>query len=127
LVAILNPAVPHPGSNPLGLTRIQQPAVLTAAMLLCARMTCVQVMNLWTKGGNLEVVVLPEAAAASTDLEKIAPKDVLKSPGFSRALFELFLGENSIVAAARPVWAAGAKDLVESEQVKRESRKGGSG
>lgn len=84
-------------------------------------------MCLWTKAGDLEVVVLDEAAAASTQLEKIAPQKRLKSQGFSRALFELFLGENSIVPAARPVWAAGAKELVESEQVKRESRKAGSG
>lgn len=84
-------------------------------------------MNLWTKAGDLEVVVLDQAAAASTNLEKIAPKNRLKSQGFARALFELFLGENSTVPAARPVWAAGARDLLESEIVKRESRKAGSG
>lgn len=86
-----------------------------------------QVMCLWTKKGALEVVVLDEAAAASSQLERIAPKDVLQSQGFSRALFELFLGEASIVPAARPVWAAGARELLESEIVKRDSRKGGSG
>lgn len=76
----------------------------------------------------MDVVVLDEAAAASTDLERIAPSNVLKdSKGFPRALFELFLGEASIVPAARGVWAAGAKQLLESEQVKRESRKAGSG
>jgi hypothetical protein len=84
-------------------------------------------MCLWTKKGALEVVVLDEAAAASSQLERIAPKDVLQSQGFSRALFELFLGEASIVPAARPVWAAGARELLESEIVKRDSRKGGSG
>lgn len=87
----------------------------------------VQVMCLWTKAGALEVVVLDEAAAASTQLEKVVPKNVLKSQGFSRALFELFLGEASTVPAARPVWAAGARELLESEIVKRDSRKGGSG
>lgn len=86
-----------------------------------------QVMCLWTKAGDLEVVVLDEAAAAATQLEKIAPKNRLKSQGFSRALFELFLGENSVVPQARPVWAAGARELLESEIVKRESRKAGSG
>lgn len=84
-------------------------------------------MCLWTKAGDLEVVVLDAAAAASTAIEKIAPKNILKSQGFSRALFELFLGEASIVPAARAVWAAGARELLESDIVKRETRKGGSG
>lgn len=73
------------------------------------------------------MVVLDAAAAASIAIEKIAPKDILKSQGFSRALFELFLGEASIVPAARAVWAAGARELLESDIVKRETRKGGSG
>jgi hypothetical protein len=84
-------------------------------------------MCLWTKAGDLQVVVLDEAAAASTQLEKVAPKDILKSPGFSRALFELFMGEASIVPGARACWAAGAKELLESDIVKRDTRKGGSG
>eukprot|EP00878_Enallax_costatus_P033878 GHUV01037454.1.p2 GENE.GHUV01037454.1~~GHUV01037454.1.p2 ORF type:complete len:134 (+),score=50.27 GHUV01037454.1:761-1162(+) len=86
-----------------------------------------QVMCLWTKTGKLHVVVLDAAAAASTDLEKLVPQDKLQSEGFARALFELFLGQQSVVADARPVWAAGAKELLESEIVKRETRKAGSG
>jgi hypothetical protein len=84
-----------------------------------------QVMCLWTKAGDLEVVLLDAAAAA--DLQRIAPKNRLRSEGFCRALFELFLGENSVVMDARPVWAAGARELLESERVKRDSRKAGSG
>ena len=85
-----------------------------------------QVMCLWTKTGELHVVVL-NAAAATTDLEKLTPQNKLQSEGFARALFELFLGQQSVVADARPVWAAGAKELLESEIVKRETRKAGSG
>jgi len=87
----------------------------------------VQVMCLWTKAGDLEVVLLPPASAASTNLETIAPKNRMRSEGFCRALFELFLGGESLVADAKPTWAAAAKELLESEQVKRESRKAGSG
>lgn len=83
-----------------------------------------QVMCLWTKAGDLEVVLLDAAAAAAADLQRIAPKNRLRSEGFCRALFELFLGGESVVADARPVWAAGARELLESERVKREMRKG---
>lgn len=87
-----------------------------------------QVICLWTKTGELQVVILDAAAAAaSADLEKVAPNNRLQSEGFSRALFELFLGQDSVVADARPVWAAGAKELLESEIVKRDTRKAGSG
>jgi hypothetical protein len=85
--------------------------------------TMLQVMCLWTKAGDLEVVLLDAAAAAAADLQRIAPKNRLRSEGFCRALFELFLGENSVVKDARPVWAAGARELLESERVKRDSRK----
>eukprot|EP00879_Flechtneria_rotunda_P020837 GHRR01021938.1.p1 GENE.GHRR01021938.1~~GHRR01021938.1.p1 ORF type:complete len:213 (+),score=70.97 GHRR01021938.1:638-1276(+) len=86
-----------------------------------------QVHIMWTKAGDLEVVVLTPDAVASTNLQSLAPKNRLRSEGFARALFELFLGGGSLVADARPVWAAGARELLDSEQVKRESRKAGSG
>jgi hypothetical protein len=44
-----------------------------------------------------------------------------------RALFELYLGSESIVPEARSAWAAGARMLLASEQVRRDSRKGGGG
>ncbi|KAF8068306.1 FAP3 [Scenedesmus sp. PABB004] len=77
-----------------------------------------QIMCLWTKAGDLEVVLLDAAEAAAAELERIAPKNKLHSEGFARALFELFLGDGSVVADAKPVWAAGAKQLLESEQIK---------
>jgi hypothetical protein len=84
-------------------------------------------MCLWNKAGALEVVILDAAAAAATDLERLVPPHILRSEGFARALFELFLGDNSVTPLARPVWAAGARQLLASEEVKRESRKAGSG
>jgi hypothetical protein len=77
---------------------------------------------LWTKAGDLEVVILPAEAAASTNLQTIAPKNKMRSEGFCRALFELFLGSESLVADTKPIWAAAARELLESEQVKREAR-----
>jgi hypothetical protein len=77
-------------------------------------------MCLWTKGGELEVVILDAAAAAAAQLERIAPANRLTSAGFARALFELFLGEASVTPLARPIWAAGARELLDSENVKRD-------
>lgn len=42
-----------------------------------------------------------------------------------RALFEVFLGNESVVPDARKVWAAGARSLLDSENVKRATRKSG--
>jgi hypothetical protein len=49
------------------------------------------------------------------------------SIGLCRGLFEIFLGSASVVPEARKAWAAGARSLLESEEVNRASRKGGSG
>ena len=42
-----------------------------------------------------------------------------------RALFEVFLGADSIVPDARSAWAAGARTLLSSDQVRRDTRKSG--
>ena len=47
------------------------------------------------------------------------------SPMLCRALFEVFLGADSIVPDARSAWAAGARALLSSEQVRRDTRKSG--
>lgn len=39
----------------------------------------------------------------------------------------MYLGENSVVPDAKKEWAKGAKALLESDQIKRDTRKGGSG
>lgn len=44
-----------------------------------------------------------------------------------RGLFEIFMGENSSVPEARASWVKGAKSLLDSDNVKRSSRKTGGG
>lgn len=51
----------------------------------------------------------------------------IKSASLCRALFETFLGESSVVPEARAVWAAGARQLLASDEVRRDTRRGGSG
>jgi hypothetical protein len=51
----------------------------------------------------------------------------IASPGLARALFELYLGDASLVPDGRAAWAGGARELLDSETVKRETRKAGSG
>ena len=57
------------------------------------------------------------------DLRTMAPEMRVASPGLARALYEIFLGDDSVVAPARAVWAAGARELLDSENVKRDVRK----
>ena len=51
----------------------------------------------------------------------------IESPGMCRALFEVYLGSNTVVPDAIHVWAEGTKQLLDSEEVKRATRRGGSG
>lgn len=44
-----------------------------------------------------------------------------------RALFEAVLGQSSIMPGARPNFAAGARQLLESDNIRRDSRRGGAG
>jgi hypothetical protein len=49
----------------------------------------------------------------------------IPSPGLARALFELYLGDSSVVPEGRPAWAAGARELLDYDAVKRDTRKAG--
>lgn len=51
----------------------------------------------------------------------------IPSASLCRALFEVFLGEKSVIPDARKEWATGARALLESDRVRRDTRKGGSG
>lgn len=51
----------------------------------------------------------------------------IPSPSLCRALFEVYLGASSVIPEARKEWAKGAKALLESDKVWRDTRKGGSG
>ncbi|GBF91104.1 chalcone-flavanone isomerase [Raphidocelis subcapitata] len=74
---------------------------------------------------QLQGLVVPPGAGV--DLETTAPQLRISSPGLARALFELYLGDGSIVPEGRAEWARGARALLESDEVKRATRKGGSG
>lgn len=74
--------------------------------------------------GTLDVVVR-EARGAGFDT--VVPDLCIDSAGLSRALFETYLGSQSIVPDGRATWAEGAKKLIESDKIRRQTRPGGSG
>lgn len=55
------------------------------------------------------------------------PDERFESPSLGRALFEIYLGEKPVIPDAVGRWAEGAKQLLDSENERRSSRKGGSG
>jgi hypothetical protein len=65
----------------------------------------------------------PSADAPAGDYTGVSPGLRIQSPGLARAFNEMFLGERELVPGGHAAWAKGAKDLLESEIVKRESRK----
>jgi hypothetical protein len=78
----------------------------------------------WVASGVcLSVPARPESSLCL----QVQPDIRIDSPWLSRVLFEVFLGSSSVVPEARKEWANGARLLLESEQVRRASRKGGSG
>ncbi len=50
----------------------------------------------------------------------------IQSPGLCRGLAEVYLGSNSVVPEGRTIWAQGARQLLDSDNVRRETRKSGS-
>eukprot|EP00191_Tetraselmis_sp_GSL018_P003071 CAMPEP_0177600390 /NCGR_PEP_ID=MMETSP0419_2-20121207/13595_1 /TAXON_ID=582737 /ORGANISM="Tetraselmis sp., Strain GSL018" /LENGTH=292 /DNA_ID=CAMNT_0019093375 /DNA_START=77 /DNA_END=955 /DNA_ORIENTATION=- len=89
------------------------------------------VLLLVTPTGTLNVAIRqradPEQITGEVDWLGGVPDKVIESPGLCRALLEVWLGENSVTPGAKPVFAAGARALLESENIRRDSRKGGSG
>lgn len=51
----------------------------------------------------------------------------IASASLCRALFEVYLGSNSVVPEGRKEWANGARSLLESDKIRRQTRKGGTG
>jgi hypothetical protein len=66
--------------------------------------------------GETEVLVVPSPSASYASS---TPEKKYKSAALARALMEIFLGDTPVVQGAKEEWAAGAKLLLESEQVKR--------
>lgn len=50
---------------------------------------------------------------------QVKPELRIRSVAMCRAMFELFVGSAPVVPDARTAWVAGAKALLESENVKR--------
>jgi hypothetical protein len=88
------------------------------------------VMIFFTQTGTVNIAVKSAAACEQTGPAVNwlggVPEKSIESPALSRALLEVWLGENSVVPNAKPVFAAGAKALLESENIRRQTRKGGS-
>lgn len=59
--------------------------------------------------------------------ESEVPDICIESASLSRALFETYLGASSIIPDAKREWAEGAKKLLESDKIRRDTRPGGSG
>lgn len=82
------------------------------------------VVMVYRVDGSLDVVVQDKRGAG---FETKVPDMCIDSAGLSRALFEAYLGSQSIVPDGRVAWAEGARKLIESDKIRRQTRPGGSG
>ena len=81
---------------------------------------------LWWPEGVLDVALMDSADRAIPSFASPdAPSISIESPGLCRALFEVYLGEAAVSPDARAAWARGARALLATESVKRDTRKGG--
>jgi len=82
------------------------------------------VVLMYRTDATLDVLVSPQRimdySATVADLS-------IASASLCRALFEVYLGSSSVVPEARKVWADGARQLLDSDKVRRDTMKGGSG
>lgn len=70
--------------------------------------------------GDLEVLVSPSPASSYAGTK---PELRIRSPALCRNLFEIFLGSEPVIPTAVGIWAGGAKNLLERDAVKRDTRK----
>lgn len=82
------------------------------------------VTMLWTPSGSLELLIREDDA--SVNYSTVQPDARFESPSLCRALFEIFLGEKPIIPDAIGRWAEGTKKLLDSENDRRSTRRGGS-
>lgn len=78
---------------------------------------------LYRKDGTMEVVLSDSTAG----LDVVVPGLLLDSIAVSRAIVEAYLGEGSIAPQAKRVWVGGARDLLDSDNERRKSRRSGAG
>jgi hypothetical protein len=87
------------------------------------------IAHLWTADGEQLQVELAKASGdgdeSSVDWESRPPELTLASPSLARGLFEIYLGGSAIVPEARTAWCQGARALLESEEVRRDTDKSG--
>ncbi|KAL4442719.1 hypothetical protein ABPG77_006713 [Micractinium sp. CCAP 211/92] len=81
------------------------------------------VILMYRTDGTLDVAVRPGRA----DWANMVADLSVASAGLCRSLFEIYLGSASVVPDARKEWAAGARKLLDSDDIRRQTRKGGSG
>ena len=58
---------------------------------------------------------------------QVKPSLRIQSATLCRALLEVYLGNAAVIPEARAAWAKGAQVLMQNEEERRSSRKGGSG
>ncbi|GMH41288.1 hypothetical protein BSKO_09198 [Bryopsis sp. KO-2023] len=68
----------------------------------------------WHVQGFLDVAVVP---GSIDDFSKTIPGKRIESPSLSRALYELYLGEDPVIPDAKKSWAGGARLLLESTEI----------
>ncbi|KAL4424246.1 hypothetical protein ABPG75_001547 [Micractinium tetrahymenae] len=81
------------------------------------------VILMYRTDGTLDVAVRPGRA----DWANMVADLSIASAGLCRSLFEIYLGSASVVPDARKEWASGARKLLDSDDIRRQTRKGGSG
>ncbi|KAG2453671.1 hypothetical protein HYH02_001884 [Chlamydomonas schloesseri] len=81
-----------------------------------------EVILLWSLSGDLEVLVTPPVTAPQ-EYGTATPELRISSAALGRGLFEIFLGDSPVVPEAKTEWIKGAKQLLDSENVKRATRK----
>lgn len=74
-----------------------------------------------------KVAAHPEVDLMVTSVLQVKPDLTIESPGLCRALFEVYTGSNTVVPEAKKAWADGARQLIDSDEVSRKSRKSGGG
>lgn len=90
------------------------------------------IVLLFTQTGTLSISIRKSKDGESEPTGSVnwlsgLPEKSIESPPLCRALLEVWLGENAVVPNAKPVFANGARALLESENIRRQTRKGGSG
>ena len=84
----------------------------------------------FTQTGSLNMAIKgpsgEEEVSGTVNWLSGVPEKSIDNNSLCRALLEVWLGESDSVPGSKPVFAAGARALLESENIRRETRKGGS-